>query len=416
MDINTEQPVPLSEQIDESSTSDLYFRVVGFSIVRLVMFIANRMVFPFGPAIARGLGVNFTSVSWAISARSSLGVIGPLLGSIADSRGRKFAMLLGVGGFIAGMVLVALWPTYLALVIGLIISSAGNMIYDSALQAYIGDSVPYERRGFAVAITELSFSGALIVGGPFAGWLIDRNGWNSPFVWLGVFGIFGFLLVLRILPYDAPASETRSSVREGLRDIITNAPALAGLATAFLMPVGYQAINTIHGAWLETDFDFSLGQLGWVSIAFGAAGIGGVILAGFLPDRIGKRRSVGLALVILSAVYLLFLLATRHSYIAIGALFLFYLAFEFGLVSLISLMTELAPGARATLMAANFSAIALGDALGVWLAPIIYQTEQIGFSTLVAVACTLAGLILIILFSNEIRSVEDGVDSQTSVT
>ncbi len=404
MEIDTEQAVPLSEPSNESTTPGLYFKVVGFSIVRLVMFIANRMVFPFGPAIARGLGVSLREVSTAISARSSLGAVGPLLGSVADSRGRKFAMLLGVGGFIAGMVLVALWPTYLTLMIGLIISGAGNIIYDSALQAYIGDRVPYERRGFAVAITELSFSGALIVGGPFAGWLIARNGWSSPFGWLGVLGVCGFLLVMRILPLDRPGSESRPSLGEGLRDIITSAPALAGLATGFLMTVGYQSINMIHGAWLETNFGFSLEQLGWVSIAFGAAGIGGVVLAGILPDRIGKRRSVGIALAILAAVYLLFLLANRSFYVAIGALFLFYLAFEFGLVSLISLMTELAPSARATLMAANFSAIALGDALGVKLAPIIYQAEQIGFSTLVAVACTITGLILIILFSNEIRS------------
>jgi predicted MFS family arabinose efflux permease len=405
VEINTDQSsTPLSEQNNEASTSGVYFKVAGFSIVRLVMFITNRMVFPFGPAIARGLGVSLANVSWAISARSSLGVVGPLLGSIADLRGRKFAMLLGAGSFVAGVVLIALWPTYLALVIGLIISGAGNIIYDSALQAYIGDRVPYERRSFAVAITELSFSGALIVGGPFAGWLIARNGWSSPFGWLGVLGVCGFLFVLRILPHDVPASETRPSIKKGLREIITSAPAIAGLVTAFLMTVGYQAINTIHGAWLEADFGLSLGQLGRVSTAFGAAGIGGVILAGILPDRIGKRRAVGLALAILSAIYLLFFLASRNFYIAIGALFLFYLAFEFGLVSLISLMTELAPGARATLMAANFSAIALGDALGVWLAPIIYQSEQIGFSTLAAVACTLIGLILLLLFSDDIRS------------
>jgi predicted MFS family arabinose efflux permease len=48
---------------------------------------------------------------------------------------------------------------------------------------------------------------------------------------------------------------------------------------------------------------------------------------------------------------------------------LFYLTFEFTIVSSLPLMSEILPSARATLLAANMALISLGRAAGAWLAP-----------------------------------------------
>jgi len=49
---------------------------------------------------------------------------------------------------------------------------------------------------------------------------------------------------------------------------------------------------------------------------------------------------------------------------ALLALFGFYITFEFTLVSIIPLMTELVPEARATLMSGNITALSAGRVLG----------------------------------------------------
>jgi len=49
---------------------------------------------------------------------------------------------------------------------------------------------------------------------------------------------------------------------------------------------------------------------------------------------------------------------------ALVALFIFFLTFEFALVSSIPLMTELVPTARATLMAGNVAALGAGRMIG----------------------------------------------------
>jgi predicted MFS family arabinose efflux permease len=58
---------------------------------------------------------------------------------------------------------------------------------------------------------------------------------------------------------------------------------------------------------------------------------------------------------------------------ALVGLFLFYITFEFTLVSLIPMMTEVLPEARATVMAFNVSALSLGRAIGAPLAPFLYH-------------------------------------------
>jgi predicted MFS family arabinose efflux permease len=53
-------------------------------------------------------------------------------------------------------------------------------------------------------------------------------------------------------------------------------------------------------------------------------------------------------------------------------LFIFYITFEFTVVSLIPLMTEILPAARATLLAFNVAAFTLGRAVGAPLSVLLY--------------------------------------------
>jgi predicted MFS family arabinose efflux permease len=58
---------------------------------------------------------------------------------------------------------------------------------------------------------------------------------------------------------------------------------------------------------------------------------------------------------------------------AMIGLFLFYFTFEFTLVGSIPIMTEILPGARATMMAAYIASMSLGRAAGAGLALPLYH-------------------------------------------
>ena len=331
----------------------------------------HRMVYPFLTVFARGLGVDLTTMSYALTARSLAGTFGPFAASVADRHGRRLGMLLGAGFFTLGASLVVFWHSFAALIMALVFCTLGKYVFDPSLEAMIGDQVPYERRGRTIAITEFGWSLAFILGVPLVGFLIARAGWLAPFPLLTLLGALIFIGLFWMLPKEESTGATGRS-RDGFRLVLGSLPALTGLAVGLFSNVANEQVNLIFGVWLENSFGLQIAALGLASAVIGVSELSAEGLVAIFVDRIGKPRAIALGLLVnsLAALALPFLGRTEAG-VLVG-LFFFYLSFEFMLVSLIPLMTEMLPSARATLMAANIAAQSLGRGVGALLAPRLY--------------------------------------------
>ena len=370
----------------------LRYTLIAFSVTRSVINTMYRMVYPFMTVFARGLGVPVTQVAGAVALRSAMGLAAPLLGSTADRRGRKRGMLLGLGIFVFGVVLVVVRPAYLPFVGALLLTTIGKIMFDPAMQAYLGDRIGYARRGQAIALTELGWSLAFLVGVPLMGWLIARRGWTAPFPWLAAAGAGAAFLLWRILPADPTDQAPGPSLRLGLARIFGHPAALAGLALGMLASAGNETVNIVFGVWLEASFSLKVAALGAAAAVIGLAELSGEGLVVSITDRLGKRRAVATGLLVNCLACFALPILARTQAGALAALFLFYISFEFTLVSSIPLMTELVPDARATLMSANITALSLGRvlgaALGLALYPLGIQANTLAVVVLNAVALT----------------------------
>lgn len=330
------------------------------------------MVYPFLPTFARQLGVDLQTIALAVTARSSLGLFGPVLGSFGDILGRKLGMLLGLSVSIVGMIPVVVWPSYPTFLIALLTGAAARIIFDPSMYAFLGDRVQYSRRGLAIATTEFGWSGAALIGFPFVGWLIASQSWIAPFPLLLLLGLGAMVAIWRLLPSDRIGASQRLSLLSGARQILTNRSALSILALVFLMSVGNEAVNIIYGAWLEDAFSLKIVVLGITAALIGLAELGGELGVARLTDRLGKWRAIGLGLIttLLAALFLPLLGQTLGG--AAFGLFLFFITFEFTVVSALALITELMPSARATLLAATFTVAAGGRAIGALIGPSLF--------------------------------------------
>jgi MFS family permease len=113
-----------------------------FTVARTVMNTSYRMVYPFLSTFQNGLGMSLGSFSLLLTLRSLMGLIGPLAAPLADWRGRKLSMLLGVGAFTAGALMVAVWPSITTFFIAVLLMALAYLVFLPAMQAYIGDRVP----------------------------------------------------------------------------------------------------------------------------------------------------------------------------------------------------------------------------------------------------------------------------------
>jgi MFS transporter, DHA1 family, inner membrane transport protein len=349
------------------------FQIGLFVAVRIVFNTALRMVYPFLPVFGRSLGVDLAALSKALALRSVSGVLGPFLASIADSRGRKTGILFGTLIFSAGTALVVFFPTFPGFVVSIILTLLGYFAFNPSMQAYLGDHIPYERRGRALALTELGWSLSFILGVPLMGLLIARSGWLAPFSLLAILGMLSFIMMAVILPKDAarPTGQPGMWQRFGL--VLTCTPALAGMLMGAAASMANELVALIFGVWLEHSFGLQIAALGIAAAVLGFAELGGELFSAGLVDRVGKSRSVAAGLVFncLAALSIAFLGSSLTG--AMSGLFLFYLTFEFVMVSSIPLMNEILPGARATVMASYVATISFGRAMGDVVAPRLYN-------------------------------------------
>jgi predicted MFS family arabinose efflux permease len=352
--------------------TSLRWQLAAFTIIRMVFNTLHRMVYPFLAIFARGLGVDLTTISYALTARSVVGTVGPFAASVADRRGRRFGMLFGAILFLVGASVVVFWPSFPGLTISLVLATLGKYIFDPGMQAYIGDRVPYAQRGRTMAFTEFGWSLAFVLGVPLMGFLIARNGWMAPFPLMAVLGVLIVGGLFWMLPRDVlPANPTRS--RDNFRLVLSSLPALTGLAIGMLVSAANEQVNLVFGVWLEDSFGLKIAALGAASAVIGVSEMSAEGLVAAFVDRLGKLRSVTLGLVVnsLSALALPWLGRTVIG--ALVGLFLFYISFEFTIVSFLPVMTELLPSARATLMAFTVASFSLGRAIGAFLAPRLYN-------------------------------------------
>ncbi|MBS1248958.1 MAG: hypothetical protein MAG431_00528 [Chloroflexi bacterium] len=352
----------------------LRFQTILFAITRMVFNTAYRMIYPFLSVFSRGLGVDISTLSQALANRSLVGALGPFLAAIADRRGRKIGMLFGILLFIIGISVMILWPSFPSFVIMLTLTTLGKYGFDPSMQAYLGDRIPYERRGRTLAVTELGWSLSFIVGIPVVSFLIARRGWQSPFVSLAITGILIGGALLWYVPSDSPPRNKSTNIWRNFWDVLKYPPALAGLTVGLTASTANEAINLVFGVWMEDAFGLKIIALGGTAAVIGFAELGGETLVGAFVDRLGKVRAVTIGLLLNSLAALSFPLLGRNVAGAVVSLFLFYITFEFTLVSIIPMMTEIMPQSRATLMSFNVAALSLGRSLGDLVTPPLYNT------------------------------------------
>lgn len=373
-------------------------------VSRTVLNTAHRIVYPFLPAIARGLGVSVATAGSLVTARFMAGLIAPFLGPLADRQPRRRIMQVGLVIFALAGVLMAVSRSLGLAVMAFALFGLSKVLYDPAVHAYLGDAVPYDRRAWAVGTVELAWSAAWLLGVPATGLLMEHFGWRAPWLVMAVLGLLCVGLTRISLPSGRPAAlppGSASALRSLIpiwRDLLRRRPVRVLLGVSTLIMASIEIPFVVYGAWLESSFGLSLSALGLASIAIGVAEAVAEFGTTVITDRLGKRRSVLLGLLgLIGSLLLLPLLAGMGLVLAMSGLVAAVLCFEFSIVSLLPVATELVPEARASLLSLNIMALSLGRIAGAntgsWLWQ--WQPEGIGVQAVAGAGCALLAALLL---------------------
>lgn len=384
------------------------YRLLQLAVLTLARLFINsclRMIYPFAPALARGLGVPLETIYALVSLRNMTGLLGPLFTPLSERFGRRPVMAVGMVVFALSLLLVAQVSTVWALAAALIISGLIKVIYDPAMQSYLGDSVPYQQRGKALAVTEFSWAGAFLLGAPTVGWLIQRGGWQAPFFWLAVGGLIAAVLIWRVLPPAQHGERRLVKLSHTWQVLRQNRVIWAAVLFVVLEMAANEIFFIVYGDWMEDSFGLTLTGLGLATTVIGVAELSGEVIAGFSVDRFGKRPVVVTSGLLAAVAYFLISYTAVSLPSALVTMVFLFIMFEITAVGTVPLLTQLVPSARAVVMAMILAAAAVGRSLGSLLGPWIWEQGGLRLNTLTAAVLTLIAVLVLA------RWLREGVES-----
>jgi len=380
---------------------------------RLALNMQMRVIYPFLPAISRGLGVPLGTTSLLLTARAIANLSSPLYGALSDRYGRRALMLAGLVILTTGTLFVALAPSFGAVLIAVAFLSLCKAVYDPAVLAYLGDTVAYERRGRMMGILALMWPTSWLIGVPLAGFLIDRVNWRAPFIMIFFLGVLSLGLTLRYRMIGV-SSQVDQLVKEKsrqknlslwLHEHILTIPKSAWLAVliSLLLILATENVYIVYGAWLEDQFNLSLTALGLFSIVISLAEFIAEGASAAWVDRIGKRRAVICGIILNGIAYLLLPGLAGSLAGALVGIFLIYVTFDFSIVSVFPLLSELAPKARGALMALNVAAMAIGRLISSLSAVRLWTAGGLPANAIVSALAVMLALIILLTLIREHR-------------
>ena len=160
------------------------------------------------PTIGRHLG-HVHDLPWLITSfLIAATALTPLYGKFADIHGRRAALLIALGVYMAGSLISAASTSMLMLICGRIVQGCGGGGLTSTATMILGDIAAPKDRAKYYAYFSIAFTTAGGCGPALGGWICDHLHWSLIFLWnfpLCVVALALTLTTLRRLPrYERP--------------------------------------------------------------------------------------------------------------------------------------------------------------------------------------------------------------------
>lgn len=333
-----------------------------------------------------------TTLTLIIGLGEMAGLGSLLVGGHLD-RGREQTILVLSMVLVSGSGVIALGGTIVTFAVSFILVMAGGSLATVAGHAWLSQRVSFEHRGRVIGIFEMSWASALVIGAPVAALLIEWFGWRGPFVLIAVGGAVMAITIARLSadgdaadPVPATNSPRRLERRTTFGVLMSAATAVSGLATIVVV-----------GTWLEDSFGISTGGVGFTAMAFGCAELLASGSSARFSDQLGKERTTGAAHLLTIVGLLVMLTADGRFAIAVVGLAVFFVGFEYALVTSFTIVSEAAPDARGRTIAVNNAVGTAARSAGAVASGFLFDAHGIaGPATLSAIAATAAlGLLIV---------------------
>ena len=360
----------LNRLLDDSFDKEIRRNITAVTIARLVANAAYRFAPLFLATIARGFDVSLSTLGFAIFASELSGFASPFAGRIVDRLTHRNSMVLGLVGSAVGCTIAAVSTSPLIFAVGVTVLALTKQSFDLGLGAWIADHVPYNQRGKIVGLTETAWALGLLVGVSIMGLITAATNWRIGFTFAVLCLIVSMFVIFNRVTNEARVlHESHSTTPQR----VTGNSWLV-VFTMFCIMCSAQNLFVTFGAWLEDEFSFGAARLAVAGFSLGLVELVASVSSSRQTDKWGKERSIALGALLVIPGGIFLCLGSNNLIIGLIGVFIYFLGFEFSVVSLLPLATSLVPNSPGTGLGWVLGAGTLGRAVMAIVATHLFES------------------------------------------
>ena len=360
----------LNRLLDDSFDKEIRHNITAVTIARLVANAAYRFAPLFLATIARGFDVSLSTLGFAIFVSELSGFASPFAGRIVDRLTHRNSMVLGLVGSAVGCTIAAVSTSPLIFAVGVTVLALTKQSFDLGLGAWIADHVPYNQRGKIVGLTETAWALGLLVGVSIMGLITAATNWRIGFAFAVLCLIVSMFVIFNRVTNEARVvHESHSTTPQR----VTGNSWLVVFAM-FCIMCSAQNLFVTFGAWLEEEFQFGAARLAVAGFSLGLVELVASVSSSRQTDKWGKERSIALGALLVIPGGIFLCLGSNNLIIGLIGVFIYFLGFEFSVVSLLSLATSLVPNSPGTGLGWVLGAGTLGRAVMAIIATHLFES------------------------------------------
>lgn len=362
----------------------LAFATVFF--IQFMMTMEMGSAFPIAPVLSELFGIDASKIIMINIGFAFFGLLAPFFGMLADRIGSRKVITGSLGVLALGMGVTAFSQSAIHFLVGRAITGAGFFSLSGLTTGYIGDLVPYEKRGRALSFIRLAFAIAILWSPVYASEMVVRVGIKGLYLQYMAGTLIALLLSTRLPKPDR--HETIGGIQwQEIRAIPRLPAAKLFMALQFVFAIPAIFVYGYLSIYLD-ELAVSQSVIGWVYLIAGLGSAAGVLLAMWKSDRWGKVRFTKIAFLMMG-ISILFVTRVPIAGLSV-LLFFFAIGMDGGWPVFQALASEVMKERRATFMTLMFLIVSLSNVLMYLIAPWVYET--VGFSGISWIAC-ITGLI-----------------------